>query len=157
MAFAYLRYLRRQLLRRQHRQRRQLDRRETKEDHNAPCTVQVTAPREVAMRVPTLVVAPTPPLFPCVLRTQSRNASFTGPMTDLSNATVAAAKVASTNTGPLQVLRRWTQALSDGVCLPFVTTMARPRLPYDVQFTHPMTRRYYSVEALHECSERCRT
>jgi hypothetical protein len=36
------------------------------------------------MRVPSLGVAPTLPLFTCVLRAQSTNASLTGRVTDLS-------------------------------------------------------------------------
>ena len=50
------------------------------------------------MRVPSLLVAPTPSLFTCVLRAQSTNASLTGRVTDLSKATVAEAKVAAMNT-----------------------------------------------------------
>jgi hypothetical protein len=41
------------------------------------------------MRVPAHLVAPTLPLFTCVLRAQSTNASLTGRVTDLSKATVA--------------------------------------------------------------------
>jgi hypothetical protein len=44
-------------------------------------------------------MAPTPPLFTCVLRAQSTNASLTGRVTDLSQATVAESKVAAMNTG----------------------------------------------------------
>ena len=51
------------------------------------------------MQVPSLGVAPTVPLFTCVLRAQSTNASLTGRVTDLSKATVAEAKVAAMNTG----------------------------------------------------------
>jgi hypothetical protein len=51
------------------------------------------------MRVPSLGVAPTLPLFTCVLRAQSTNASLRGRVTDLSKATVAEAKVAAMNTG----------------------------------------------------------
>ena len=41
------------------------------------------------MRVPSLLVATTLPLYTCVLRAQSTNASLTGRGTDLSKATVA--------------------------------------------------------------------
>jgi hypothetical protein len=41
------------------------------------------------MRVPSLGVGPTLPLFTCVLREQSTNASLRGRVTDLSKATVA--------------------------------------------------------------------
>ncbi len=51
------------------------------------------------MRVPSLGVAPTLPLFTCVLHAQSTNASLTGRVTDLSKVTVAEAKVAAMNTG----------------------------------------------------------
>jgi hypothetical protein len=51
------------------------------------------------MRVPSLLVTPTPSLFACVLRAQSTNASLRGRVTDLSKATVAEAKVAVMNTG----------------------------------------------------------
>ena len=51
------------------------------------------------MRVPSLLVATTLPLYTCVLRAQSTNASLTGRATDLSRATVAEAKVAAMNTG----------------------------------------------------------
>jgi hypothetical protein len=51
------------------------------------------------MQLPALLVAPTLPLFACVLRAQSTNASLRGRVTDLSKATVAEAKVAAMNTG----------------------------------------------------------
>ncbi len=51
------------------------------------------------MRVPSLLVAPTLPLFTYVLRAQSTNASLTGRVTDLSKATVAEPKVAVMSTG----------------------------------------------------------
>jgi hypothetical protein len=44
-------------------------------------------------------VASTLPLFTCVLRAQSTNASLTWRATDLSKATVAEAEVAAMNTG----------------------------------------------------------
>jgi hypothetical protein len=46
------------------------------------------------MRVPSLGVGPTLPLFTCVLREQSTNASLRGRVTELSKVTVAEAKVA---------------------------------------------------------------
>jgi len=76
-----------------------LDRRETKEDHLGPCIAQVAAIREVADASPLPRRGPTLPLFACVLRAQSTNASLTGRVTDLSRATVAEAKVAAMNTG----------------------------------------------------------
>jgi hypothetical protein len=51
------------------------------------------------MQLPALLVARTLPLFACVLRAQSTNASLRGRVTDLSKATVAEAKVAAMNTG----------------------------------------------------------
>jgi hypothetical protein len=60
-----------------------LDRCETKEDDLHPCIPQVTAILEVLMRVPSLGVALTLPLYTCVLRAQSTNASVTGRVTDL--------------------------------------------------------------------------
>jgi hypothetical protein len=51
------------------------------------------------MQLPALLVALTLPLFACVLRAQSTNASLRGRVTDLSKATVAEAKVAAMNTG----------------------------------------------------------
>ena len=83
-----------------------LDRRETKDDHRDPCIAQVTAIREVADASPLPRRGPTLPLFACVLRAQSTNASLTGRVTDLSKATVAEAKVAAMNTGTNFSLRR---------------------------------------------------
>jgi hypothetical protein len=51
------------------------------------------------MRVPSLGVTTTLPLFTCVLRAQSTNASLRGRVTDLSKASVAEANVAAMNTG----------------------------------------------------------
>ena len=72
-----------------------LDRRETKEDDQPPALRRSPRFERLLMRVPSLGVAPTLPLFTCVLRAQSTNASLTGRVTDLSKATVAEAKVAA--------------------------------------------------------------
>jgi hypothetical protein len=67
------------------------------------------------MRVPAHLVAPTLPLFTCVLRAQSTNASLTGRVTDLSKATVAGPirhGAASRQRRVVQALARTLEAFS---------------------------------------------